>query len=123
MAHFAKLDDNNTVLECVVVSNNVLLNDVGYEVEDKGIELLRSITGHINWKQTSYANTFRKNFAGIGYTYDAVFDAFIPPKPFNSWLLNETTCVWEPPIPMPLDGLSYIWNEDTVTWIRIEEQQ
>jgi len=123
MAHFAKLDNDNTVLECVVVSNNVLLNDVGYEVEDRGIELLKSITGHENWKQTSYSNSFRKNFAGIGYTYDAVFDAFIPPKPFNSWLLNETTCAWEPPIPMPLDGLSYTWDENTVTWIRIEEQQ
>lgn len=123
MAHFAKLDNNNLVLECLVVSNNVLLNDIGYEVENRGIELLKAITGHENWKQTSYSNSFRKNFAGIGYTYDALFDAFIPPKPFNSWLLNETTCAWGPPTPMPLDGLSYTWDENTVTWIRIEEQQ
>lgn len=123
MAHFAKLDHTNTVLECVVVSNSVLLNDVGYEVEDKGIELLMAITGHDNWKQTSYNNSFRKNFAGIGYTYNPTLDSFIPQKPFNSWILNETTCTWEPPTPMPLDGLIYIWDETTLTWVHIEEQQ
>jgi hypothetical protein len=123
MAHFAKLDDNNIVIECVVVSNNVLLNEIGYEIEDRGIELLKSITGHENWKQTSYSNAFRKNFASIGYTYDFTLDAFIPPKPYNSWLLNETTYTWESPTPMPIDGLLYTWNEDTITWVLSEEQQ
>lgn len=123
MAHFAKLDNNNTVIECVVVSNNVLLNDIGYEIENKGIELLKNITGHENWKQTSYNNSFRKNFAGIGYTYSPTLNAFIPSKPFNSWLLNEITCTWEPPTPMPLDGLSYKWDETNLSWVLSEEQQ
>jgi hypothetical protein len=95
MAHFAKLDDNNVVLEVHCVHNNELLIN-GVEVEAKGIVFLTEWSGgYTNWKQTSYNGTIRKNYAGIGYTYDSNRDAFIPPKPAGNWTLNETTCQWE----------------------------
>lgn len=125
MAYFAKLDENNIVLNVHSVENNELLID-GVEVEQKGIEFLQSIHGHPYWKQTSY-NTlagkhsmgktpFRKNFAGIGYSYDPTRDAFLPPKLFASWLLNEETCEWNPPVPYPQDGQDYHWVEDKQVW-------
>lgn len=118
MAHFAKLDENNIVLEVNVVHNNELIDENGNESEQKGINFLISWSGgYTNWKQTSYNNNFRKNYAGIGYTYDYTRDAFIPPKPYASWLLNETTCLWEPPIPMPIDdNIYYYWDEETLSW-------
>lgn len=117
MAHFAKLDDNNNVLEVHCVNNNELMVD-GTESEAKGIEFLTNWSGgYTNWKQTSYNGNIRKNYAGVGYTYDASRDAFIPPKPFNSWVLNESTCLWEAPVPYPDDGNRYIWNEETLSWI------
>ena len=73
-----------------------------------------------NWRQTSYNNTFRKNYAGIGYTYDEQRDAFIPPKSYPSWILNEDTCLWDPPTPSPNDGYNYIWNEETLSWVIFE---
>lgn len=110
MAHFAKLDQNNVVTEVVVVSNDVATN------EETGVSFLRTLYNEptANWKQTSYNATFRKNFAGVGYTYDSNRDAFISQKPYESWILNEDTCKWQPPVVRP-DG-SYKWNEETQTW-------
>ena len=115
MAHFAKLDENNTVTQVIVVHNNELL-DNGDESELKGILFCQNLYGGI-WKQTSYNGNFRKNYAAVGYTYDAARDAFIAPKPFNSWLLNETTCQWQAPVPMPSDGNLYYWDETTTSWV------
>lgn len=116
MAHFAKLDENNFVIAIHVVNNNELLMN-GQESEDKGIEFLKSLHGEFTqWKQTSYNGSIRKNYAGIGYLYDTQKDAFIAPQPYASWTLNEETCRWEAPIPMPNDGDKYIWNEDEQSW-------
>ena len=116
MAHFAKLDDNNVVLEVHCVHNNELMVD-GVESEAKGVEFLVSWSGgYTNWKQTSYNCTMRKNYAGVGYTYDPDRDAFIPPRPFTSWLLDEQTCQWNPPVSYPNDGNPYAWDESTLTW-------
>lgn len=120
MAHFAKLDDNNIVLAVHVVNNDVITVD-GAESEQVGIDFLTGLHGHPSWKQTSYNGTFRKNYAGIGYTYDAGRDAFIAPKPFNSWLLNEDTCRWEAPIPYPTDNKLYRWDEVTTSWIEVTD--
>lgn len=117
MAHFAKLDENNIVLEVHVINNQVLLDPRGVEREELGIAFLINWSGgHPHWRQTSYNGNFRKNYAGVGYTYDSGKDAFIPPKTFNSWILNEATCQWEPPIPIPTDGNQYTWNENTQNW-------
>jgi hypothetical protein len=115
MAHFAKLDENNIVLEVNVVSNNELdsLNE-----ETSGITFLTEWSGgHSNWKRTSYNGNIRKNYAAIGFTYDATRDAFIAPKPFNSWVLDENTCRWQAPTPMPTtEGKFYYWSEDDLSW-------
>jgi hypothetical protein len=112
MAHFAKLD-GNTVTQIIVVANEELMVD-GVESEAKGIAFCQSLFGG-EWKQTSYNGNFRKNYAGIGYTYDAQRDAFIPPSAYPSWVLNETSCQWEAPIAMPTDGV-YEWDESTISW-------
>lgn len=117
MAHFAKLDENNNVLEVHVVSNNVL---TASNEEETGIAFLVDWSGgHTNWKQTSYNASFRKNYAGTGYKYDQIKDAFIPPKPFNSWVLNEETCRWDSPIPHPTDGKLYSWDEPSTSWVQV----
>jgi hypothetical protein len=117
MAHFAKLDDNNVVLEVNVVNNDVL--DASNE-EASGIAFLTEWSGgHSNWKQTSYNGSFRKNYAGIGSQYRIDLDAFIEPKPFGSWVLNEDTCKWEPPVPYPTDDKAYFWDELTLSWIKV----
>ena len=118
MAHFAKLDKDNNVIAVHVVNNDVITVD-GSESEEAGVDFLTSLHGHSLWKQTSYNGSFRKNYAGIGYTYDVVRDAFIPLKPFASWVLNETTCQWEAPTPMPTDGKRYSWNEENQEWTEI----
>ena len=119
MAHFAKLDENNVVLEVHVVHNNELLDENGVEQEQKGIDfLINWSNGYLAWKQTSYNGLFRKTYAGIGYTYRADIDAFIPPKPFPSWLLN-VDAQWEPPVAMPQDGKMYSWDESTTSWTEI----
>lgn len=119
MAHFAQLDENNTVIQVIVVHNNELMMD-GQENETKGILFCKSLYGEeTRWKQTSYNGTMRKNYAGFGYNYDEQRDAFIPPKPFNSWLLNETTCLWEAPISYPTDGERYYWDEETTSWVLV----
>jgi hypothetical protein len=123
MAHFAKLDENNIVLEVNVVNNNVLLDENNQESEQKGIDFLTSWSGgYSNWKQTSYNGTIRKNYAGIGYTYDVERDAFISPKPYNSWILNDDTCIWESPVTYPNDGKRYVWDEDNTNWVEIQDE-
>ena len=92
----------------------------GQENETKGILFCKSLYGEeTRWKQTSYNGTMRKNYAGFGYTYDAQRDAFIPPKPFNSWVLNETSCLWEAPTPYPTDDERYYWDEETTSWVLV----
>ncbi len=114
MAHFAKLDNNNIVLEVHVVNNDAL--DSNNE-EQSGIEFLTQWSnGYTNWKQTSYNGNYRKNYAGIGYIYDQERDAFIPPKPFNKWVLNEDTCIWESPVQYPDDENQYVWNDNKGVW-------
>jgi hypothetical protein len=120
MAHFAKLDENNVVTDVIVVNNIEMLAADGSESELMGVAfLIRWSGGYSNWKQTSYNNRIRKNYAGIGYTYDATRDAFIPPQPFPSWTLNEDTCLWDAPTPMPTDGQFYRWDEPTTSWVVI----
>jgi hypothetical protein len=115
MSHFAQIDGNNIVTQVIVIEQDVV--DTG-------------LFGDPNsWIQTSYNTSggihllggtpLRKNYAGIGYTYDSTRDAFIPSKPFNSWTLNETTCLWEAPTPMPDDGKMYSWDEETTSWVEI----
>ncbi len=115
MAHFAQLDENHVVTQVIVVDNNELM-DNGVESEAKGIAFCQSLFPNTNWKQTSYNGNFRKNYAGIGYTYDANIDAFVPPQPYPSWTLNNTTAQWQAPTPMPQDGKRYTWDETTTSW-------
>jgi hypothetical protein len=115
VAHFAELNQNNEVLRVVVVDNRDTSDASGVEREHIGCAHLEKILGGV-WRQTSYNATMRKNYAGVGYTYDSQRDAFIPPKPFASWILNETTCQWQAPVTMPQDGRMYTWNEQTTSW-------
>ncbi len=116
MAHFAKLDENNIVTEVIVVGNKDTSDVNGVEKEYIGAAFCEKLFGG-TWKQTSYNANFRKHYAGIGYTFDATRNAFIPPKPHASWVLNETSCSWEAPVAMPTDGQSYSWDEATVSWV------
>jgi hypothetical protein len=119
MSHFAHIDQNNIVTQVIVAEQDFINSGV--------------VGNPSEWVQTSY-NTFagqhknggtplRKNYAGIGYTYDAGRDAFIPPKPFNSWILDEDTCLWNSPTPMPMDGKIYNWDENTLSWVEISIPQ
>jgi len=121
MAHFAKLGIGNKVEKVEVVSNDIATT------EQAGVNFLNNLYKSRDvWKQTSYntqggvhllgGTPFRKNYAGIGYSYDQIRDAFISPKPFASWILNETTCHWEAPVAYPNDGQRYLWNETTKQW-------
>lgn len=117
MSHFAQIDENNIVTQVIVIEQDVV---------DTGL-----FGDPASWIQTSYnthggvhsqgGTPLRKNYAGIGYTYDSTRDAFIPPKPFNSWLLNETSCLWEAPTIMPDDGKLYNWDEETTSWIEVAQ--
>tara|TARA_R100000544_G_C2201345_1_gene46889 strand:- start:70 stop:447 length:378 start_codon:yes stop_codon:yes gene_type:complete len=123
MAHFAEINTDNIVTNVIVVNNEDILDENNVEQESKGITLLHN---HFNdntlvWVQTSYNNNFRKNYAGIGHTYDETRDAFYAPQPYPSWTLNETTCHWEAPTPYPDDGVPYTWDEDTLSWVGPEE--
>ena len=120
MAHFAQLE-NNIVINVIVVANETIIDENGKESEQKGIDFCTNLLGG-TWKQTSYNGRIRKNYAGIGYVYDKSRDAFISPKPYNSWTLNETTCQWKAPVDYPIDDKIYIWNEETLTWDAINEQ-
>jgi hypothetical protein len=117
MAHFAQLNEQNIVTQVIVVANEELLLD-GVENEAKGIEFCQSLFGG-NWIQTSYNGNIRKNYAGIGYTYDAQRNGFIPPKTFPSWILIEETCQWTAPVLYPTDGKMYSWDETTTNWIEL----
>ena len=123
MAHWAEIDENNIVVRVLVVSD---------EQDHRGQDFLSNdLNLGGTWKKTSYntlagihqlgGTPFRKNYAGIGYSYDSTRDAFIPPKPFNSWILNEDTCIWEAPIAMPVEeGKIFDWNEETTSWVEFE---
>jgi Ni,Fe-hydrogenase I large subunit len=120
MAHFAELDENNVVTRVIVVHNNELLGADGVEFEEKGIDFCESLFGHRNWKQTSYNGNFKKQFSGIGFTYDSDKDVFIEPSPHPSWTLNENSD-WVAPVEKPDEsGLEenqyYAWYEDSQTW-------
>ena len=118
MAHYAELDSNNVVLRVVVVANKDTADANGVEKEYIGAAYLESLLGG-TWKQTSYHSNIRKNFAGIGYTYDTALDAFVPPQPYSSWVLNPDTAQWEAPVPMPTDGKMYSWDEATLSWVEV----
>ena len=107
MAHFAEIGFDNTVIRVLVIPD---------EFESNGENWCRSLLGG-NWKQTSYNGAIRKNYAGIGFKYDVNLDAFIAPKPYPSWFLNEETCRWEAPVPYPNDGQLYSWDETTKSWL------
>jgi len=106
MSHFAEIE-NNLVLRVIVAEQDFINSG--------------AVGDSFNWVQTSYSGSFRKNYAGIGYTYDATRDAFIPPQPHPSWILNEDTCQWLPPIAEPTDGGAYEWDEPTTSWIEVTE--
>ena len=114
MAHFAKLGVGNLIEQVIVVSNDIATT------EQAGVDFINNLYNTRDvWKQTSYNGNIRKNFASIGYSYDQTRDAFIPPKIFNSWILNETTCLWEAPVAKPDNENIYIWNETTTTWDKV----
>lgn len=115
MAHFAQLDENNVVTQVIVVHNNDCLDANGNESEVVGAAFCAKLFGG-NWKQTSYNGKIRKNYAGIGYTYNEIRDAFVPPQPYASWVLNESA-QWESPAPMPTDDKRYSWDEATLSWV------
>ena len=116
MAHFAKLDENNKVIRVHVLNNAVITDEDGNEQEQLGVEFLSNLHGGGWWKQTSYNQNFRKNYASVNFIYDQNRDAFIPPHIYPSWTLNEDTCQYDPPVEYPDDGKYYQWNEDTTSW-------
>jgi hypothetical protein len=121
MAYFAKLGTGN-IVENVISINNTVITDVnGIEQEQLGVDFINKLYNTRDvWKQTSYNNNIRKNYAGVGYTYDQARDAFIPPRTYNSWILNENTCRWEAPVNKPTEQLEenqyYSWNESIINW-------
>ena len=122
MAYFAKLGTGNIVENVISINNSVITDANGIEQEQLGVDFINKLYNTRDiWKQTSYNNNIRKNYAGIGYHYDQARDAFIAPKPFNSWILNEDTCRWEAPVAYPQDNNKYSWNEQTKSWDLIED--
>ena len=127
MAHFAKLNENNEVVQVIVVRNSEIMDENGYESEQKGIEFCESHFGVGPWIQTSYTGSFRKRYGGVGAVYLEEYDIFVPPKPWPSWILNRKTGDWDPPVapppehgrPRPEDGkyIHYEWNEESQQWI------
>jgi hypothetical protein len=120
MAHFAKIE-NGVVTQVIVVDNKDTADATGVEKEHIGAAFCERLFGGA-WKQTSYNGNFRKNYAGIGYTYNADIDAFVPPKPYASWVLNNDTAQWEAPVPMPDDDNKYQWNEETLSWDLVDTE-
>ena len=121
MAYFAKLGTGNIVEQVISINNAVITDANGVEQEQLGNDFINKLYNTRDvWKQTSYNNNIRKNYAGIGYHYDQARDAFIAPKPFNSWILNEDTCRWEAPVAEPTttleDNQYYFWNESIINW-------
>jgi hypothetical protein len=119
MAHFAQIGEDYAVLQVIFIANEDCI-DGETESESVGIAFCMSLLGG-RWVQTSYNANFRKNYAGIGFTYDESRDAFIPPKPYDSWLLIEETCQWMPPSPRPDDGKAYNWIEESLAWVEITQ--
>jgi len=120
MAYFAQIE-NNIVQQVISISNNDAPDPAPSNSEPLGQAFIANVLKlGGTWKQTSYNGTFRKHYAGIGYTYDNVLDAFIPPQPYPSWILNQETCSWESPVPYPEDDNRYYWNEETGEWIEID---
>lgn len=122
MAHFAQINNSGIVLNVVVIANEDILDDNGVESEAVGIEFCKSLFGEAtDWVQTSYNGNFRKRFAGVGYKYDKHYDAFIPPRPYLSWVFNTETLDWDPPILYPDDGKIYVWDEYIRNWVEVTE--
>ena len=127
MAHFAQIDGNNVVTQVIVVANKDTADANGVEKEYIGAAFCERLFGG-TWKQTSYNGNIRKNYAGIGYTYNADIDAFVPPKPYASWVLNNDTAQWEAPTPMPEDAGTgeppkmYSWDEATTSWVEVQTE-
>lgn len=118
MASFVELDSNNIVIRGVAVNNDAIDNLPFPQSESVGITFLKDLYGQDTiWVQTSYNASFRYNYASIGFTFDETAQAFIPPKPFPSWLLNTSIYLWEAPVPYPQDGKSYYWDETTQSWV------
>jgi len=115
MAHFAELNEDNIVQRVIVVDNKDCLDANNVESEEVGAAFCHNLLGG-TWKQTSYNGNFRKNYAGNGYVYDSSKDAFISPKPFSKWILNEETCQWEAPVAYPDDDKFYVWNDNKGVW-------
>lgn len=112
MSHFAELNENKNVIRVIVAEQDFINSG--------------AVGDSFKWVQTSYNGNFRKNFAGIGYSYDSTRDAFIPPQPYASWILDEDTCQWEPPVPLPsarLEGEIYDWNEEELNWVIVHEEE
>ena len=121
MAYFAKLGTGNIVENVISINNAVITDTNGVEQEQLGKDFINKMYNTRDvWKQTSYNNNIRKNFAGVGYQYDQTRDAFIPKKPYNSCILNEQTCLWESPIPYPQDNNKYTWKESLKNWELVE---
>lgn len=122
MAHYAELNEKNEVIYVAYMDNEIITDENGNEIEEYGIQhLLRHHGSNRRWVRTSYRGNFRGKFAGIGDTYREDLDAFIAPKPYESWILNETNFTWEPPIPIPDQDNQYSWNEENQSWDLIEE--
>jgi hypothetical protein len=121
MAHFAQLNEENLVTQVIVVANQDTADKDGVENEAIGAAFCNNLLGGL-WKQTSYNGNIRKNYAGVGYKYDATLDAFIAPQPYASWLLDEDKAQWKAPVDYPTDEGRYTWNEETLTWDAIDEQ-
>jgi len=117
MAHFAQIDENNIVTQVIVIDNKDTADANGVEKEYIGAAFCERLFGG-TWKQTSYNGNIRKNYAGIGYTYNADIDAFVAPKPYASWTL-DANAQWQAPTAMPTDGKMYSWNEETQTWVEV----
>jgi hypothetical protein len=122
MAHFAEIGLNNTVLRVIVVGNDDCKDQFGNESEVIGAKFCNNLFGGV-WLQTSYNGNMRKNYAGIGFTYDSARDAFISPKPYASWVLDEATCQWVAPVARPVDDKQYIWDETTTSWVEYTPPQ
>ena len=120
MAHFAQLDENNVVTQVIVVDNKDTSDANGVEKEHIGAAFCEKLFGG-TWKKTSYNGNIRKNYAGIGHTYNADIDAFVPPKPYASWVLNEEMACWQAPVAKPQEG-NWEWNEQTTSWVEIESE-
>ena len=127
MAHFAEIDSNGVVQRVIVVANKDTADANGNELESIGVAFCQKLLGG-NWKQTSYNGNIRKNYAGIGYTYDAGLDAFVPPQPYPSWVLNNETAQWVAPVPMPSDAGTgeppkmYSWDEAAQAWVEVPKE-